>query len=318
MVRKDKAAPPRAPGSDGVRPLGAHMSVAGGLALAVERAASVAATALQVFTKNQLQWDGPRPDHAEVQAFRQALAESNIRFFCSHAGYLINLASPEGATWERSLAAVADEVRRADELGCAGVVLHPGSHRRSGRDAGIGRLAGALAQTLDKTAGCRTAILLENTAGQGDCLGGQLEDLQAVCQRLDWHPRLGLCFDTCHAFAAGLDLRTPQTVAALAARIEDLFGPGRLRVFHLNDCPNALGSRVDRHAHIGEGHIGRTGFAALLREPRFRGVPGVIETPKDWKTLAEDRRNLAQLRRLEAAPPRRIPAPTGAGRPASR
>ena len=299
MSGTGKTALKRKPRGPAARPLGAHMSIAGGLSLAVERAASVRATALQIFTKNQLQWDGPHPSAGDVAAFRQAVETSRLRFVCAHAGYLINLASPESAIHERSLAAMVDEVRRAEALGCSGVVLHPGSHKRSGRAAGIARLVAALAEVLAATTDCQADILVENTAGQGDCLGGRFEELAEIFERLDWHPRLGLCLDTCHAFAAGIDLRTPQAVAAAAAEIESLFGMARLRVLHLNDCCHGLGCKLDRHAHIGAGKIGRAGFAAILHEPRFRGIPGIIETPKDWKTLAEDRTNLNRLRRLE-------------------
>lgn len=285
-----------------MRPLGAHMSVAGGILNSIGHAAKVASDALQIFSKSQLRWQAAPIDRATADAFKAAYAGSGLRFLCIHVGYLINLASPDADTRGKSLAALGDEVRRAAALGCGVVVMHPGSPKEDGREAGMARIAAGLERVLADTADCPVAIALENTAGQGATIGDSLEELGDLASRLDQHrERIAFCFDTCHGFAAGIDLRSAQAVGRLADDIERFFGLERLVAFHLNDSKTALGSRRDRHEQIGKGHIGEAGFANLLAEPRFKGIPGIIETDKDEKTLAEDVVNLNLLRRLEGA-----------------
>lgn len=282
-----------------LRPLGAHMSVAGGFPRAVDRAQQVGASALQIFTKNQVQWHAPPLDAAKVVAFRQAAETAGLRFVCAHDSYLINPASPSERVRTLSEAGLELEVRRADALGCACLVMHPGSPKEDPVDVGLDRISRTVKHVLDATADCGTGIALENTAGQGRTLGAEFAQLADLLERLEWHPRLGVCLDTCHAFAAGYDLRTPQAVHALAQELQDTVTAERILLLHLNDSRGELGSHLDRHEHIGMGKIGEAGFAAVLREPLLRGVPGILETPKDAKTLAEDSHNLDVLRRLE-------------------
>ncbi len=281
------------------RPLGAHMSVAGGVVKAVERACQVESDALQIFSKSQLRWTAKPLAAAEAAAFREAVAASGLRFVCAHVGYLINLASSSDAVRQQSVEALVDEIERAALLGCATVVMHPGSPKEDSAELGLQRLVAGLVTVLDRTAKLPVRIALENTAGQGATLGATLGELAEIVDRLDRHPRLALCFDTCHGFAAGIDLRQPADVRRLADQIGSLLGLDRLLAFHLNDCKQPFASHRDRHEQIGQGTIGQAGFANLLNEPSFKGIPGILETDKDEKTLAEDIVNLQLLRQLE-------------------
>lgn len=282
--------------------LGAHMSIAGGMERAVERAVAVEATALQVFCKSSNQWRARPLGDVEVGAFRAASRDAGLeRHTLSHCSYLINLASPDDALWERSIAAFREELERCVVLGIPYVVLHPGSHVGSGEDAGLERVALALARALDGPDRVRgeVTVLLENTAGQGSNLGHRFEHLAEIRRRSRARDRLAVCFDTCHGLAAGYEFRTPASYDAMWREFDRVVGLDLVRGFHLNDSRGDLGSRKDRHAHIGEGHVGLGGFRSLLRDRRFAGRPMVLETPKD-ETLDDDRRNLATLRALVA------------------
>ena len=275
------------------------MSIAGGLSQAVARAVAVGADALQIFTRNQRQWRVPPMLPAEATAFRAAATCAGLRFVCAHDSYLTNLASPDATVRERSVQTLVAELKRAAMLGCTCVVLHPGSPQADGVAAGIRRLVCGISQVLEATVEPAVMLALENTAGQGSALGADFGQLGEVLRRLDRHPRLGFCLDTCHAFAAGYDLRTAAAIDSLAREIDHTVGLDRLLLLHLNDSLRPLGSRVDRHAHVGQGALGAAAFRCLLRSPWFDGVPGIIETPKDDETLAEDRANLERLRRFE-------------------
>ena len=276
------------------------MSIAGGLAQAVRRAESVEATALQIFTRNQLQWRVPELDALTAGQFVEAVRQSSLRFVCAHGNYLTNLAAPDQSVRQRSYRSLVTELGRAETLGCCCVVIHPGSPKTDGPSRGIRRVANALRRALDATDGLSVSIALENTAGQGATLGATFSELAEIIERAGSHPRLAACIDTCHAFAAGHDLRTTQDAAALAGEVGRTVGLDRVVLLHLNDSKGTCGRRLDRHEHVGKGCIGREGFRCVLNEPLLRGVPGVIETPKHPRTLAEDRRNLAMLRALEA------------------
>lgn len=286
------AGPPSPPG-----PLGAHVSVAGGLHRAPERGRRLGATAIQIFTKAPRRWAERELSDDEVAGFREAVAEAGIRCAVAHDSYLINLATPDPALFERSAAAFDAELERSVRLGLDDLVTHPGNATGGGRDAAIRRNADAIAASLGRHPG-PTGVLLETTAGSGTALGWRFEELAAL---LDAVPapergRVGVCLDTAHVHAAGYDLRAdyPGVIAELDAAV----GLSRLRLLHLNDSAVDLGSRVDRHAHIGEGKLGEGAFAALMRDDRLRGVPRVLETPKDDDAEASDRRNLRRLREL--------------------
>ena len=280
--------------------LGAHMSIAGGLPQAVVRAASVDATALQVFVKSASQWRARALAEGEAEAFRTATSAAGLAgHVIAHSSYLVNLASPDDVLWERSAAAFVEELQRCALLGIPWLVLHPGSHMGAGEDAGLARLVAALDVALDAPATEGTGVLLEITAGQGRCLGGSFEQIARVLDRVRHRERVGACFDTCHALAAGYEFRDARSYGETFAHLDRTIGLARLRAFHLHDSKGALGSRVDRHAHIGRGEVGLESFRLLLNDARFRGLPMVIETEKG-DDLAEDRANLAVLRSLLA------------------
>jgi deoxyribonuclease IV len=274
--------------------LGAHMSVAGGHALAIERATAYSMTACQIFTKNANQWNAKpiAPDAAET--FRAQVAASEIGFVVAHDSYLINLASPNDELRGRSIAAFGDELQRCAQLGVPWLVTHPGAHMGSGVDEGIGRIASALNRLFDELPELDVTVLLETTAGQGTSLGRSFEELAMILALVEDQTRVGVCLDTCHVFAAGYDIREPGVYAATMQEFDDVIGLHRLRAFHLNDSKKGLGARVDRHAHIGDGELGTEAFRLLLNDERFAGHPGILETPKG-DDGEEDRRNLATL-----------------------
>jgi len=278
--------------------LGAHMSVAGGLFRAFERIARVGGEALQIFTRNQRQWRVPEVSAEEAALFRDHWEKWGQGPVAVHDSYLINLASPDPEIEAKSIAAFAGEIRRADLLGIPFLITHPGSHMGTGLAAGVARFTANLDRAIDLAeAAARVTVLLETTAGQGTNLGSGFEELRDMLEGSRHGAALGVCFDTCHAFAAGYDLRTPESYARTMAEFARLIGLKRLRFFHLNDAMKGLGSRVDRHTHIGQGEIGDPGFALLLNDPRFRHHPMVLETPKG-EELAEDVINLQRLRSL--------------------
>jgi deoxyribonuclease-4 len=272
------------------------MSIAGGHALAIDRATAVGMTACQIFTKNANQWAAKPIATEAATAFRERLATSDVAWVVAHDSYLINLASPDDAIWERSVHAFADELERCHQLGVQWLVTHPGAHMSSGVDAGIGRVAAALNRIFAARPDLEVTVLLETTAGQGTTLGRTFEELAAILALVEDQTRVGVCFDTCHVFAAGYDIRETTSYAATMRTFDDIIGLSRLRVFHLNDSKKGLGARVDRHAHIGEGELGTEPFRLLLRDERFAAHPGILETPKDDDE--DDRRNMATLRSL--------------------
>lgn len=294
--------------------LGAHVSAAGGLPKAVERAVAHGCLAFQVFTKNANQWRGrPLPDD-EIRAFRRAVDASGLAPVVSHASYLINLAAGAPGLRRQSMAAMADELARADALGLLGVVLHPGCYTDGTAAVGVRRVAKALSRLLAARPRRRTMVLLEHTAGQGTSLGASFEEIAAMIEGAGGDPRLGVCLDTCHLFAAGYDIGSATGYDRTMAAFDRVIGLDRLRVVHVNDSKRPLGSRVDRHAHIGEGLIGLEAFRRLVNDRRLRGLPLLLETPKSDIRSSDtsivdpyDRRNLDLLRSFvgPAGPARR-------------
>jgi deoxyribonuclease-4 len=277
--------------------LGAHESIAGGIYKAFERAESVGCDAVQLFVKPNRQWAVPPLTDEDVALFEQRARETGIHPAVGHASYLLNLASPKEELWLRSIDTLIVELERCERLGIPYLVLHPGAHTGSGVEAGLERVAEALAWVHDATPGFRARILLETTAGAGTMLCGSFQHLAWLLEHTPESDRLGVCLDTCHVFAAGHDLRTPRGYAVMMDAFEDIVGLEWLLALHLNDCKSQLGERKDRHAHIGQGSIGLEGFRPLLNDPRLDGLPGLLETPKG-KDLREDRENLARLRAL--------------------
>jgi len=280
--------------------VGAHMSAAGGLAKAVERAVGVGCRALQVFTKNSNQWAGKALDPADSAAFRSAARAAAIAPLVSHAAYLITLASPDAATRGRSLTALVDEIGRCDAAGIPFLVLHPGSHGGDGEETGLDRVARGLDEAAERTPGSKTTILLETAAGQGACLGHTFSQLAAMRKRTSAKARVGFCFDTCHVHAAGFDVVSRDGWRSTLDEAEQTIGLKRIAVIHANDSKKGRGCRVDRHERIGLGAIGEGGFVNLMTEPAFQDVPKILETPKD-ESGEWDRQGLAVLRRLAGA-----------------
>jgi deoxyribonuclease-4 len=282
-------------------PFGAHMSISGGVAKAFARGQQVGCEAMQIFTKNERQWAAKPLLPEDVAAFRAEQARTGIGPVVVHDSYLINLAAPADELWQKSMAAFAHELERCAALAIPFLVTHPGAHTGSGEEVGLIREAAALNQIFAEGVGGDTVVLLETTAGQGTCLGNRFEHLARLFELVPHHQRMGLCVDTCHIFAAGYDIRTPETYAATFAELDRLVGLAQIRCFHLNDSQKDLGSRVDRHNHIGQGCIGIEAFRLLVNDPRFAAVPMIIETPKG-DDMAEDRENLALLRSLVLPP----------------
>lgn len=279
-------------------PLGAHVSVAGGLALAFERGREIGCDALQIFVKNASQWRAKPLAEPEIATFAAARVGAGEPPLVAHAAYLINLCAIDPAILEKSRAALADEVLRAGALGVGGVVVHPGAHLGAGEDAGLTAIAASLDEIAGRVAGAPAArILIEATAGQGSVLGHRLEQLAAIRERAATGAALGYCLDTCHAFAAGYDLGSAAAVEGFLGEVDRNLGLDSIACVHLNDSVGELGSRKDRHANLGEGRIGLDGFRRLLAEPRLAHVPMILETP-----LGDDERgharDLATLRSL--------------------
>lgn len=284
---------------------GAHMSVAGGLPRAVERAVVHRCESLQIFAKNASQWRGREIPAAEIRDFRAAVKRSGIWPVVSHASYLINLATTNAALRAQSLAAMGDELDRAEALGLLGVVLHPGCYTVGSEADGLTLVADALLQLLRQRRRGKTKVLLEQTAGQGTALGATFEQLASIMAKMNDHPRVAVCLDTCHLLAAGYDLTTDEGYTSTFRQFQRLIGFERLTAFHVNDSKKPLGSRVDRHEHIGRGFVGLAGFRRLVNDPRFRDMPMMLETPKTEGRPATliavdplDDRNLKTLRRL--------------------
>ena len=286
------------------------MSIAGGLHLALERGAALGCFAVQIFVKNQRQWAARPLGDDEARAFRAARRSTGVSAVFAHASYLINLASPDPIAWERAVSFFTDELERAEALGLSCVAIHPGSHLGAGIEAGLDRVARAVREVLRRTRGYRVRVALENTAGGGGTVGRTFGELGALLTRLQGARRVGVCLDTCHLFAAGYDIRSAAGYHAAMDECAREVGMSRVLAFHLNDARASLGSGLDRHEHIGRGHLGLPAFRLLLNDPRFATVPKVLETPKDPEPQA-DLRNLATLRRLRRVSGRSSRPPAG-------
>ena len=292
--------------------IGAHMSVAGGVSKAVDRAALHGCEALQIFAKNASQWQGKALDRDEVRRFRPRVDETGITPVVSHASYLINLATTAPALRAQSVAALVDELDRAHALGLLGVVLHPGTCTEGTEEDGLRLIAAAMRAAFKATPRRKTMVLLEHTAGQGRALGYRFEHLASIIEQLDGAPRVGVCLDTCHLVASGYDIVSAAGYAQTFAEFDRLVGFNRLRAIHANDSKRPCGSRVDRHEHIGEGCLGVAPFHRMLHDPRFAGLPMLIETEKSpMRGKADaividplDAANLETLRRLRSEPAR--------------
>jgi deoxyribonuclease-4 len=289
--------------------IGAHMSIAGGVSKAVDRAVAHGCEALQIFTKNASQWRGKPLDAAEIRLFRRRIDETGIAPVVSHASYLINLATTFPVLREQSLAAFVDELDRADALGLLGVVIHPGTCTAGTEADALRLIADGIRHAFRAKPRRKTMVLLEHTAGQGRTLGHRFEHLAAIIGHLRGSPRVGVCLDTCHLVAAGYDIVSDEGYRDTFAAFDEIVGLDRLRAFHANDSKKPCGSRVDRHEHIGAGCLGLEPFARILNDRRFAGLPLLIETEKSRgaeragtvMTDPFDVKNLETLRKLRKA-----------------
>lgn len=292
--------------------LGAHVSVAGGPDKAPGRASEIGAVVLQMFTKAPSRWDDPAWPAGTGARFRAEAARAGVVYAATHDSYLINMASPDPVLRDRSVVAFRRELERAGRLGLDAVVTHPGNATDGDKASGVERNAEAVAEAMEAAGGAGAGtgaslgdgdaggprVLLELTAGAGTSVGGTFEELNAIIRRVPepWRQRVGICFDTCHAWVGGYDLAADFD--GVVARMDDAFGAARIGLFHLNDAKTPFGSRRDRHEHIGRGSMGEEPFRRLLNSDRFRHVPKVLETPKGRNATKSDRANLAVLRGL--------------------
>ncbi len=282
-----------------MRLLGAHMSIAGGYFKAADSAAALGMETVQIFSKNNNQWQGKTLTADDVRLFRNAIERGNLKRPCAHNSYLINLASPDDVLWRKSVDASVDELQRAETLGLDGVVMHPGSFVNSSEQSGLKRIIAGLNEVHDRCKTFQVQFWLETTAGQGSSLGCRFEHIAAILKGVNEPDRLGVCVDSCHIFAAGYPLQTDQEYQETMQEFDTLIGLDFIRAFHLNDSKKPLGSRVDRHEHIGEGFLGPEPFRHILNDPRFSTLPMYLETNKgerDGENL--DAINLRTLRGL--------------------
>jgi deoxyribonuclease-4 len=274
--------------------LGAHMPGAGGMHKAAERGLEIGCTALQVFTSNPRQWAGADPDEKKVALFLDAAASLDPRALVSHDTYLVNLAAPDAEIRAKSKNALIGELRRCGLLGIPYAVTHTAAHMGQGSEEGLRIAAGALTEVLESAPG-EAVLLMEFTAGQGTVMNSNFSELAWLLDRLGRPPRLGVCLDTCHMFAAGYDLRTPESYEAVMKELDESIGRESVKAIHVNDSKHPLGSRKDRHEHIGEGHIGLEAFRCLVNDPRWQEVPMVLETPEAETMHGENLRRLREL-----------------------
>ncbi|HEY4026920.1 MAG TPA: deoxyribonuclease IV [Candidatus Dormibacteraeota bacterium] len=276
--------------------LGAHVDSSGGLHLAFGRAAAMGAQAIQVHPTPPNYWGSPKLDDERVERFREAAEAAGLPPFYFHAVYLINLAGDDALLRKRSESTLAGYLAAADRLGISGVIFHTGSHKGAGFDQLLPQITEHLRQVMDRANPATARLLIENNAGMGGCVGARFEELRAMMDAVG-DPRIGVCFDTCHAFASGYDERTAEAASATLDEWERVIGLEKLEVIHCNDSQTGLGSNRDRHANIGQGEIGEDGFRALLHDPRLSDLPFILEVP-GFDGKGPDAANLEILRRL--------------------
>lgn len=279
--------------------LGAHMSIAGGMELALERGESIGCTSIQLFTKSNRQWFAPALGNEEIERFAQRLKQSpiNRRHVIAHAGYLINVAAADAAIHKKSVQSLEHELERCHVLGIPYLVLHPGSYKGTDEAIAIQQLAQTLDRVFERVDGT-TTILLETMAGQGSSLGSTLKQLADMYDKAHYKKRLGICVDTCHIFAAGYDIRTKDTYEHFWHSFDKTIGLNKLHAIHINDSKKGLGLRVDRHEDIGEGELGLEPFRLLFNDKRFVDIPKILETPETTDLMADYARNMSVIKKL--------------------
>ncbi|MDB6131680.1 MAG: putative endonuclease 4 [Verrucomicrobiales bacterium] len=276
---------------------GAHMSTGGGVHKALQRGAGIQCEVVQIFVKNNMQWFGKPHAPNDLTAYANELASHKFKHVFGHTGYLINLGAEPSDNRDKSLKSLIQEINLATDLGLPFLVLHPGAYLKTSEAQGLEMIVQGLNEVFRATAQSPVRIALENTAGQGTCLGCKVAHLGHIFEKVDCSERLGICLDTAHFFASGYDIRTPKGWDSAIGEVESMVGIKQVLAFHLNDSKTELGSKVDRHAGIGEGKIGLEAFRQIVNDSRFKKQPGCLETPKS-DDLHEDVENLAKLRSL--------------------
>ena len=259
--------------------LGAHVSISGGISNAPIRGVEIGCDAIQIFTKNQVQWKSTPLKNNEISKFRKEYDVSGLRTLIVHCSYLINLASIKPDIFNKSLKSFTDELRRAEQIGALYLVIHPGAHMGEGEQSGLRRVADSVRIALEDSGTEKIKILFETTSGQGTVLGYTFEQLAFLLDEVNVRSRVGICVDTCHVFSAGYDLRTETDCRKTFDLFQSVIGIDRLKLLHFNDSKNEFNSRKDRHENIGKGFIGEKGFRAILSDPRLKGIPAILETP---------------------------------------
>ncbi|MEJ2494720.1 MAG: deoxyribonuclease IV [Ignavibacteriaceae bacterium] len=274
--------------------LGAHTSTSGGVSKSIERAENLGFTAIQIFTKNNNRWFQKPFDQKEIDKFKTNLKNSSIKFVVSHDSYLINLCAKDNSILKKSRDAFLDELTRCEQLGIPYLNFHPGSHVGAGEKDGIKLIAESLNIAHNKTKNFKVSSMLEATAGAGTAIGYRFEQLSEIIDLVDDKERMSVCIDTAHIFAAGYDIKNPKNYKKVIKEFDDIIGLDRLKCFHMNDSKNELGSRRDRHEHIGNGFIGKEGFSNIMNDRQLKKIPKILETPKG-KEMMEDIKNIKTL-----------------------
>ncbi len=277
--------------------IGAHVSIAGGLDRSVFRAVKIGCETIQIFTKSNAQWSARKLTLDEVDKFKSELAKFKIHPVVVHSSYLINLCARDREILNKSRRSFVEELKRCEMIGALGLVFHPGAHLGKGEDWAIKTIAESINLAHEKTKNFKTLTIIETTAGQGTVVGYKFEQIRKIIELVEEKERIGVCVDTCHLFSAGYDLRSEKGCENVFKEFDEIIGIERIKVFHLNDSKRELNSRVDRHYHIGKGHIGETAFRFIMRNPIFKNIPKIIETPKGHNDEF-DIMNLTMLRKL--------------------
>lgn len=277
--------------------IGAHESIAGGIHKAFERAESIGCKTLQVFTKSSNQWYAKPLTDEDIASYKTAASKSSIKHVIAHDSYLINLCAQNKSILKKSRIAFLEELNRCESLGIRLLNFHPGAHTGAGEEEGIKQIIESLNWSHERTKGFKVMSVLETTAGQGTSIGYKFEQLKEIIDGVDDSERVAVCIDTCHIFGAGYDIRTKEGYEKTIRELDDIIGMKKLVAIHVNDSKKPLGSRVDRHEHIGKGMIGKVGFRCLMQDARLAYIPKILETPKG-EDLKEDKMNLNMLRKL--------------------
>jgi len=285
--------------------LGAHTSIAGGVSKSVERAEKLNFTAMQIFTKNNNRWNAKPLEEDEIKRFKSLLSESNIKFVVAHDSYLINLCAKDKTILHKSIEAFIEELQRCELLGIPHLNFHPGAHGGMGEEEGIKIIAESLNTAHQRTKNFKVKSMIELTAGQGTALGYKFEQIASIIELVEDKDRISVCIDTAHIFAAGYDIREPESYEKVISEFDSIIGLNLLKCFHINDSKKELGSRVDRHEHIGKGYIGLNGFRNLMNDERLKHIPKILETPKG-KEQKEDIMNIDVLKNLIAQVPKAV------------